>query len=753
MALLVMDLFLSLAPFLTAHTLTQNKTKLTTGSSNSDPQACAILFVNSFSLAHTQWTTSGTSPYLQNGTQGSSYIESPQFVQNAEEGYFSFATLTTSFVIKNVVLYAEAKESGGSLSENIYNSSGYGFNSITPSSTAWTYYADNLTSQDSGYFNTVAKINSFKIYFMTPSSTGSQAYIDRTYLNVTLKGNYAGVKFRNFVKTSQVQPSQNVTFYINCSSSLATLNTYKISTDNAKNWRTMTNYSGTFNSGVTTENLSFTITLNSTGDRFIDVEVFACDSNNIWNASSAITFFIWNSVTNAYSPRDRWGLLEYINETDAIMNLTFPYSRGGSDTYTNYSTIQLLDGVYLYLQTGNSMYLQGCQWVCQYFNTTMNAHPDYIWDGYNLTIRSFTSSLSKLIFQQLEGLAVYASIAPQWRPLLRKVTNKWLSLFFTSADNNFVNGSSRWSSDSQSGGIEFVSLAAYILGNSTLKNAAYNMIEAWTNFDTSNGYVLPYEPGWVGCKEDEGYANFMFALEEFYYFYPSNITVKNQIQTYAFNSEYMWNSTLPNEPHWNYYTDFNGANANDAMGNTHAVHGFGMTDEALYIAYLICGNTTWKTRAIQDWKTLAGSSGLDGAIIYNGTVAHATDFSGHCEAQSEDMWAVYARRFGMELYDISGNASYLYLANELFWNFTLKSQRTLGIQNQINLKTGQDWYADPNDRDRVSSYVIYGNITTTTQITTFSQLIEIFGLPSIGIIPNPRVHGRGGCGVGHCYLC
>jgi len=711
--------------------------KPTVSGSSDPPSSFAILFVNWFGSNYTNcWSASGSSPYLQNGTQGANYIESTSVSYN--EGNFGFATLSTQYAIKSVVLYVEARSSPGENSESyVCSSGGFKYGTISTSGTSWADFKLNITGTA---LSTVSQINSLKIYFSQASVY--QQYVDRTYLNVTLKGVYAGVKFANFIRSSQNQPSQTVTFHINCSTSLVTLNTYKVSTDNAKNWRTMTNINGTFSLSVTTENLSFTIILNSTGDRFIDVQVFACDSNNVWNASSIMTFFIWDSTTNAYSPRDRWGLLEYINETDAIMNLTFPYARGGSSSYTNYATIQLLDGVYLYLQTGNSMYLQGCQWVCQYFNTTMKAHLDYIWDGYNLTTSTFVSS-SNPVFQQIEGLAIYASIVPQWRPLLQNVTNKWLSVYLTSSDNNFVGGSSVWTSDSQSGGIEFMSLVAYILQqqNVTLKNIAYSMITAWTSYDTSKGYVLPYERGWPGCKEDEGYANFMFALEEFYYFYPLNTTTYNFIKTYASNSAYMWNSTLANEEHWNYYTCFNGTNEHDGVGNVLAVHGFGMTDEAVCNAYLICVNAgyinvTWKNHAIQDWKTLVGYPNLNGAIIYNGTVAHATDFSGHYETQSEDMWAVYARRFGMELYDISGNASYLKLSSQLFWNFTMKSQRSLGIQTEIQLTTGTDYSSDPNDRDTVASYVIYRNITTSTYITTFPKMVQTFGLPTIGMIPN-----------------
>jgi hypothetical protein len=709
-------------------------------------------FVSGFSSSHADWATTGSYPYINNASGTHNIHVAPSSSGGAwKEGNFNFS-FNQPFIVQMIFLYVEAYSnvsswgSGGSL--KIYMANNTLLETISSLTTSYAWYSFNVTT----FYSTASSIRSASIYFQfTMGSTAAIVYIDRCYLSLT---GLPSVNFYNFKGPSQDQPSQTATFYLNSTTTQgATLADYIVSTDNQHSWRVMANGSVTaFSSGLRTQNASFQITLNSTGDRFVSVQVFACNNYGAWN-STFLSFFVWNSETNAYSPRDRGGLLGYINETDAIMNMTFPYSRGGSSSYTNKSTAQLFDGVFLYLQTGNAMYIQGSEWLCQWLNTTQSTNLQHLfetytyptgWPAYPSTIPPGGNSAS-----EISELAVYATIVPKWKPLLQKIVNKWISMFlplttYRVYGSVYVNGSVYDTAsplNGQDSGIEAMTLASHVLNNMTLKNIAYKMIQSWVGASSILPYNLIKQNGAMGsngdqCKEDQFYADFMFALEEFYYYYPTNTTERNWLYAYAFNSEYFWNSTYL---YWDYQV--NATSGKPYLGGFGvSVHGFGMIDEAVYSAYLIFGstNTTWEHRARQDFDTntikgFYNGVPTNGDLVYNGTIEHSEALP-----QSDDVWAVYARRFSVELYDLTNkNSTYLRAANYLFWNFTLRSQRQYGLQSQIDLRTGRDWYAAPNARDPMQSYAVYINLTTDGPITTFPQLIGFFGLPALGSLPNP----------------
>jgi hypothetical protein len=718
---------------------------------NSPVTSTQNVFAATFSRTSTQWATVGNSPYIDNASGTHNIHVSSTLFATYQEGNFNFSSLKLPFTVHKVYLYIEAYSNaswgiGGAL--KIYIANGTLLSTISSLTTSYSWYKFNVTNT----YRTSSSVSSASIYFtFTGGSTPATVYIDRAYLSVF---GVPSVSFYSFKKAPQDNAGQTVTFYLNCTATPGTtLSYYIVSTDNQLSWHVMANGSANaFASGVRTQNISFQITLNSTGDRFVSVQVFACNNYAGWN-STFLSFFVWDSVTNAYSPINRWGLLEYINETDAVLNTTFPYSRSGSEKYTNILTPQILDGVFLYLQTGNTMYTQGPEWLCKWLSTTQQSHLDRLWEGYNATGGWMWRPDSSTVIgagsaaEKVSALAVYASLVPKWKSLLQQVVDKYIQIYvhsdrvYNSAYPNGTISDNSFTSDGQSASISAITLASSVLANVTLKNLAYNLIEKWVSmsgllpieYADVNGNPIPAE---LYCKEDQGYAEFMFALESFYYTFPSNTTVTNQLQTYAFNSEYMWNTILGTwdgnftVSHWSYRTIYTNGTLDETFSWPNvAVHGFGMTDEALYSAYLIFGNTTWRDRARLDFDNLV----LKGYIMYNGTIDHSTQHA----YQSEDAWAVYGRRFAMELYDLTGNSTYLKTANNLFGNFTQRSQRKYGIQAEIYLLTGQDWSSDPNDRDTVASYVIYRNTTAPSPITTFSKLIQTFGFPSLGVIPIP----------------
>jgi hypothetical protein len=474
------------------------------------------------------------------------------------------------------------------------------------------------------------------------------------------------------------------------------------------------------------------------------------------NASPNKSLYIRRAYLNvtgtiySQTSRDAWAQLLWNNDTATKVNSTFPFVRLGSQSLTTISQEELLTGALLYAQTHDNSSLQEPENVCVWLNQT--PVKKHIWFTYNTTSGWQTTPISPdagagVIIR----LAVYANIVPKWKPLLQQIANEWIRIYLplSTARVHFK----VWPNDTvyldpgyayrdycvapyQSSGITALTLASAVLRNATLQNLAYRMIMNYTSYDPIRAphHLAPhaiYPNGTLDLttyyfsKEDEDYANYMAAMETFYYYYPQNTSVRARIYDHAWDgAQCMWNST---GKCWNYKTDIRSGSIDLTSGPPYvAVHGFGMTDEVLIGAYLIFGNTTWRDRARQDFDSLV----IQGKILTHGLIDHST----YHPNIAQESWNVQGRRTAVILYSLFGNQTYLKWANMLFWNVTGQIARKYGLAEAVVCTTGVD--ASPmNTRETLVEFLKYVNKTTT--ITSFHSLFKSLGLPVTGITPPP----------------
>ena len=460
------------------------------------------------------------------------------------------------------------------------------------------------------------------------------------------------------------------------------------------------------------------------------------------------------NVTGTVYPqtsRDTWAQLLWNNDTAAKVNSTFPFVRLGSESLTSISQEELLTGALLAAQTHDNSSLSTAESVAVWLNQT--SVKKHVWFTYNSS-----SGWQKTPIDPtpgagvIERLAAYANLVPKWKPLLQQIVNEWIRIYLplSTARVHFE----VWPNDTvyldpnyayrdycvasyQSSGAIAITLASAVLHNATLQNLAYRMIMNYTNYDPVRGAPhhlsthAIYPNGTLDLstyyfsKEDEDYANYMAAMETFYYYYPQNATVRSRIYEQAWDgAQAMWNST----GHcWNYKTDIRSGGLDLTSGPPYvAVHGFGMTDEVFLGAYLIFGNTTWRDRARQDFDSLV----IQGEILTHGLIDHST----YHPNSAQEAWNVHGRRTAVILYNFFNNQTYLKWANMLFWNVTGQMTRKYGLAEDVNPSTGAD-VGVLNTRETVGEFLIYVN--KTAPATSFHSLFTALGLPVSGVIPPP----------------
>jgi len=430
--------------------------------------------------------------------------------------------------------------------------------------------------------------------------------------------------------------------------------------------------------------------------------------------------------TNDDTLREHWARMLWQNLTNAKVNASFPFVKEGTATFTNETREELLSGAVLYLQTGNSSYLDEPEAVCQWLNG--ETEKKHLWFTYDLNTGWQKDTVyAKDAAYAVERLAVYANISTEWKPLLQEVVNEFIRIYIPSDthrivfyvdENDTVGDDTCWAAY-QSHAIQALSIASKVLENDTVKNVAYSMIMNYTLGSVNLPYHGINQDGTAKaeyCKEDETFGNYLLAMETFYYYYPDNTTVKDRIKDVAFASQYMWNS---GQQRWNYKTNANTGGVVDSI----AVHGFGLTDESLFNAYLIWGNTTWRERAKQDFDTMV----VDGAIINSGIIDHSTDLPD----DGSDGWNVHGRRFANIYYCYSSNQTFLNYGNFLFANATQKHNRTLGWAYRIVCTTGADYSGWENKRLHFQTFLTYLNITAFS-INAFTDVFRYFGIPELG---------------------
>ena len=141
------------------------------------------LWCNSYTSNRMGWTTTGSSPYLDD-TDGS-YINTKTASQT--EGDFSFSDLSSTGTITSVTIYIETYANDAPNNDGFYvwihdGSSWTNEGTIQPSTTGWgTYETLSLTTK----LDTDAKVNAAQVYFTLVKIGGADhVYIRRAYLYV-----------------------------------------------------------------------------------------------------------------------------------------------------------------------------------------------------------------------------------------------------------------------------------------------------------------------------------------------------------------------------------------------------------------------------------------------------------------------------------------------------------------------------------------------------------------------------------------
>jgi hypothetical protein len=523
---------------------------------------------------------------------------------------------------------------------------------------------------------------------------------------------------------------------------------YVTSTNNTGHWSNSTIQ--LFPDNTETYNLTFSVILNSTGHLYIGLKVYANNTvSPTWNATSTLTFWIWGSSTPAGITNELFNKLG-----QAQVNSSFPFAYDGSDYYNHgVTSAELITEAVGYLQTGNTTQLGLAESVANWLNQT--SLKKQLWFSYNVTSQQWaTTAASDVASKRVTELGLLAYVSNKWKPLLQTMANLFIKDFIPPGTNRIYHNLF-YSNDSisddicyadlQSTAIEALAYCSTILNNATIKNIAYKMIMNYTLTSKNLPYAAITQTG--GCasgfnyaKEDEGFGNILLAEEAFSYYYPTNSSVNNRIYAIASASDFLWNSTFQ---FWNYRT--NSTTGVAVPGYCWPVHGFGLTDEAILWAglYFTDNSTTqlWRERAINDWVTNIYCPTGYYRMVQLGMIVHAPTGANIPNPEANDQWNILNRRFGIILYDYTGNASYLKATDFLWANFTRWSIRPCGMQqsltttnnppNETGLVVGE-----ANVREPMDVMDLYNNVTST--ITSANQIFDMFGIGNYYLPNIPR---------------
>jgi hypothetical protein len=137
--------------------------------------ATLVLWVNAYNAAYTQWTTVGTSPYLNAQDQPSNYGWSS--TDGAIWGDFDFQDTNQTGTIQSVTLFIYAKCTGSSDRELVCTIAGTSYTMTLP--TDWAWVNASFTST----LDTWQKINNAQL-FMEQKAKSNTVSVDAAYIEV-----------------------------------------------------------------------------------------------------------------------------------------------------------------------------------------------------------------------------------------------------------------------------------------------------------------------------------------------------------------------------------------------------------------------------------------------------------------------------------------------------------------------------------------------------------------------------------------
>jgi len=710
----------------------------------------------SFKWSYTTGSVIESSAAVANGIVYIDSYDKNVYGLNASTGSFKW-----SYTTGNVIEHGSPATSNGVVYSGSEDGNVYALNA-TSGTKIWSYTTRGLGSSSPAIAGGTVYIGgSSSVIYALNASTGAPEWLYGTgnsiagspaivngvlYIGSTDDDVYA-IGINNLVpygvgaSTGVPCLGQSYTISVYWTVNTGVLSEYIFGTDNSGHWQ---NSSAVSFPNTQSAWSNVTIVLNSTvttsGFPSVHWEIWAESSLGLWGCSLRK-----QTITPTASPLNTNSLTKamFSDMVAAEVNSTFPYTKGGSSSYTSYASQETLGAVSLYTQTLNVTYLKEAEKTANW----LESQPDIrrIFLGYTLSSRTWDTQYAvESVGYALMQLALIAQINSTYKPLLQSLANILTAHCINYTDNIaypnlYVSNNLPYGTyvtiDVQTTVIDGLIFASQVLGNVTLKNIAYNLIISWA-YGSPSGGILPAEvinvnngtidygfsPSGKYIKEDQGIANYLYAMEEFLYFYP-NATISARLGSIAWaTGQYVWNSL----GFWNYMTNC----LTGATYYNYPVHGFGMVDESMLIAGLLKNNSTWITEAQHDWTYCV----IQGNIIQNGLVEHSPTTS-----EEEDSWGLYARRAGIILYDYTHNATYLKYANFLVLNASEKLYRIFGYSGDIHTTPS---YSDWTVNIRVP--LIYAALVlnrTGVSIVSWSSVFAFFGLPQLGdpLIPTCTV--------------
>lgn len=426
------------------------------------------------------------------------------------------------------------------------------------------------------------------------------------------------------------------------------------------------------------------------------------------------------------------------------VNSTMPYVRGWDETdqdYKDTASVDLLTGASYYLLTGNTTFLDYAYETANWINNS--GHIEYLMKDFYWETNNWTLTLDSGCASRILSLCVLADINSSYISMVQEAVDYYLATFLNLSTYRLKQSETENRSYAANTGKCLAALGyAYALtNNETIKDIGVRIVMNYTLSPVGLPHAYIEQDGTTSgvegdsLKEDQHFGQYLLGVETFYVF-TKNETIKSKIETMGeAGTQYFWNSTYQ---HFVY-------RVNASTGEqifTYAVHGFGLIDEALIQAYLICGNETCLQRARRDFDHLGLNDGsANRRILWNDLIVHNSFACYPLDHTSEvnDYWNAPAKRVALILYNLDAtkigsefNSSYLDGYNTLYRATSFVHKRSKGWL-QIVDSDNFSIYSDTSDHliGLGLSFRNFDNVTGET-IYNINDLYKTFGIPFVG---------------------
>ncbi len=480
--------------------------------------------------------------------------------------------------------------------------------------------------------------------------------------------------------------------------------------------------------------------LNYTVGVKIRLKIFANNTGGKWNVTSPPKYV--TATILKINDEIQW---VFSRSVERAINETFPYVRGYDEVNglsSKATAGDMFSGVQFYLITGNQTYLDWTYKVANWLNNTSDDPKDafstYIVDqGFSEDDPMSASSAGGILM----SLCQLVKVNLRHMSLLNKIANAALNYFVPTDTYRIQRAVYRdgtvkdsWSKTSDLSLACGLAWAYNITGNDTYRDAAVRLCVNYSlspihipyhGVDQDGGQHLPQDSGWYGTKL-EGFGHLGMALASVYYF-TRNDTVKDKLnETTWYYSHYAWNETSKR-----FMYRINSTDGTVCGGVEHySTHSFAMVEQALFLAYLLTGNTTWRDKARSDFDHLALIKNTlpNNDILKRNLVTHSSSGASY---GVNTLWSFMTPLSALTSSNYYSNKSYLEAFNKLYaaYSFCVGTS-SKGYYSSIEIpqpgEEDNDWdvYTNPVASLGLVSYWL-NNRTGTIQ--NFDDYFEVIG--------------------------